>query len=55
MPRWSLLVWLFNRQTGAFLFGLALFPLAFGAILQFRPPARIDNLFAVWPSARPWD
>jgi RsiW-degrading membrane proteinase PrsW (M82 family) len=50
--RW--LVWLFNRQTGQFLFGLALFPLAFGAILQMRPPKRIGNPFALWPSARPW-
>jgi RsiW-degrading membrane proteinase PrsW (M82 family) len=50
--RW--LVWLFNRQTGEFLFGLALFPLAFGAILRMRPPKRIANPFALWPSARPW-
>jgi hypothetical protein len=50
--RW--LVWLFNRQTGEFLFGLALFPLAFGVILQMKPPQRIGNPFALWPSARPW-
>jgi RsiW-degrading membrane proteinase PrsW (M82 family) len=50
--RW--LVWLFNRQTGEFLFGLALFPLAFAAILQMGPPKRIRNPFALWPSARPW-
>ena len=52
LSRW--LVWLFYRQTGEFLFGLALFPLAFGAILQMRPPVRIENLFALWPTARPW-
>ncbi len=50
--RW--LVWLFNRQTGEFLFGLALFPLAFGVILRMRPPKRIGNPFALWPSLRPW-
>ncbi|WP_395017626.1 PrsW family glutamic-type intramembrane protease [Dongia sp.] len=50
--RW--LVWLFNRQTGQFLFGLALFPLAFAAILQMRAPKRIGNPFAIWPSRRPW-
>ena len=50
--RW--LIWLFNRQTGEFLFGLALFPIAFGVILRMRPPKRIGNLFALWPSARPW-
>lgn len=50
--RW--LVWLFNRQTGEFLFGLALFPLAFAVILQMRPPKKIRNPFALWPSARPW-
>jgi RsiW-degrading membrane proteinase PrsW (M82 family) len=50
--RW--LVWLFNRQTGEFLFGLALFPLAFGVILQMQAPKRIRNPFALWPSARPW-
>jgi RsiW-degrading membrane proteinase PrsW (M82 family) len=50
--RW--LVWLFNRETGQFLFGLALFPLAFAAILQMRAPKRIGNPFAIWPSRRPW-
>jgi RsiW-degrading membrane proteinase PrsW (M82 family) len=48
------LIWLFHRETGEFLFGMALFPLAFAAILQMRPPARVDNLFAIWPSVRPW-
>lgn len=52
LGRW--LVWLFYKQTGEFLFGLSLFPMAFGAILQMHPPKRIDNLFALWPSARPW-
>jgi RsiW-degrading membrane proteinase PrsW (M82 family) len=48
------LVWLFQRQTGEFMVGMALFPLAFAAILQMRPPKRIENLFALWPSVRPW-
>lgn len=48
------LVWLFQRQTGEFLFGLALFPLAFAVIMQMRPPRKIENRFALWPTARPW-
>jgi len=48
------LVWLFNRETGQFVFGLALFPLAFAAILQMRPPKKLRNPFALWPSRRPW-
>jgi len=48
------LIWLFQFETGEFMFGTALFPLAFAAILGMRPPQRIGNPFALWPSKRPW-